>query len=90
MFLAAQMLQHGGEMVVIVPRSFCNGPYFKPFREQFFGMMALRHIHIFEKRNSAFKSDDVSQENIILHAVKGGVRQECQNHNKPRRRVRAT
>ena len=34
-------------------------------------MMALRHIHIFEKRNSAFKSDEVLQENLILHAVKG-------------------
>ena len=75
MFLAAQRLQQGGEMVAIVPRSFCNGPYFKPFREQFFSMMALRHIHIFEKRNSAFKGDDVLQENIILHAVKGGERQ---------------
>ncbi len=75
MFLAAQRLQQGGEMVAIVPRSFCNGPYFKPFREQFFSMMALRHIRIFEKRNSAFKGDDVLQENIILHAVKGGERQ---------------
>lgn len=72
MFLAAQQLRDGGEMVAIVPRSFCNGPYFKPFREQFFSMMALRHIHIFEQRNSAFKGDEVLQENIILHAVKGG------------------
>ena len=71
MFLATQRLREGGEMVAIVPRSFCNGPYFKPFREQFFSMMALRHIHIFEKRNSAFKSDEVLQENLILHAVKG-------------------
>jgi adenine-specific DNA-methyltransferase len=71
MFLAAQRLRSGGEMVAIVPRSFCNGPYFKPFREQFFAMMSLRHIHIFEKRNSAFKGDEVLQENIILHAVKG-------------------
>ena len=71
MFRAAQRLQEGGEMAAIVPRSFCNGPYFKPFREQFFSMMALRHIHIFEKRNSAFKGDEVLQENLILHAVKG-------------------
>ena len=71
MFLATQRLREGGEMVAIVPRSFCNGPYFKPFREQFFSMMALRHIHIFEKRNSAFKNDEVLQENLILHAVKG-------------------
>ena len=71
MFLAAERLQNGGEMVAIVPRSFCNGPYFKPFREKFFSMMGLRHIHIFEKRNHAFKDDEVLQENIIIHAVKG-------------------
>ncbi len=72
MFLAAQRLREGGEMVTIVPRSFCNGPYFKTFRKQFLSMMALRHIHIFEKRNLAFKGDEVLQENLILHAVKGG------------------
>ncbi len=73
MFLAAQRLRAGGEMVAIVPRSFCNGPYFKPFREQFFSMMGLRQVHVFEKRNSAFKGDEVLQENIIIHAVKGAA-----------------
>jgi len=71
MFLAAERLIDGGEMVAIVPRSFCNGPYFKPFREQFFAMMGLQHIHVFEKRNHAFKGDEVLQENIIIRAVKG-------------------
>lgn len=71
LYLTAYKLRQGGELVAIVPRSFCNGPYFKPFREQFFSMMALKHIHIFEKRNSAFKGDEVLQENIIFHAVKG-------------------
>ncbi len=72
MFVAACHLCAGGEMVAIVPRSFCNGPYFKPFRKQFFSMMSLRHIHVFEKRDHAFREDDVLQENIIIHAVKGG------------------
>ena len=76
MFVAARRLCAGGEMVAIVPRSFCNGPYFKPFRERFFSMMRLRHIHVFEKRNHAFRDDDVLQENIILHAVKGGPASE--------------
>ena len=71
LFLAAQRLCEGGEMVAIVPRSFCNGPYFKHFRQVFFACMGLKRIHIFEKRDTAFKSDDVLQENIILHAVKG-------------------
>ena len=70
MFFAAQRLRNGGEMVAIVPRSFCNGPYFKPFRKQFFSMMGLQHIHVFERRDSAFSGDDVLQENVIIHAVK--------------------
>ena len=70
MYLAALNLRPGGEMVAIVPRSFCNGPYFKPFRESFLSMMSLRHVHIFETRNRAFGDDDVLQENIILLAVK--------------------
>ncbi len=73
MFLAARRLCSGGELVAIVPRSFCNGPYFKPFRERFFSMMSLRHIHLFERRDRAFQDDDVLQENIILHAVKDAV-----------------
>ena len=70
MYLAAQQLQSGGEMVAIVPRSFCNGPYFKAFRQQFFAVMGLRQIHLFERRDALFRGDGVLQENIILHAVK--------------------
>ena len=70
MYLAALNLRPGGEMVAIVPRSFCNGPYFKPFRKSFLSMMSLRHVHIFETRNRAFRDDAVLQENIIVKAVK--------------------
>ena len=70
MFLAALRLREGGEMVAIVPRSFCNGPYFKAFRERFFSMMTLRHIHVFDRRNHAFRDDEVLQENVIVHAIK--------------------
>ena len=73
LFLAALRLVEGGEMVAIVPRSFCNGPYFKPFREQFFSLMSVRHVHVFEKRDAAFEAEEVLQEKIILHAVKGGA-----------------
>ena len=31
--IAIEMLRPGGELVAIVPRSFCNGPYFKPFAD---------------------------------------------------------
>jgi adenine-specific DNA-methyltransferase len=69
--LAVRLLDDGGELVAITPRSFCNGPYFKPFRELLLDTMSLRHIHIFHARNRAFKDDAVLQENVIFHAVKG-------------------
>lgn len=69
--LAIKLLFPDGELVAIVPRSFCNGPYFKPFRELLLDHMAIRQLHVFDSRNEAFKDDKVLQENIILHAVKG-------------------
>jgi adenine-specific DNA-methyltransferase len=69
--LAIKMLQNDGELVAIVPRSFCNGPYFKPFRKFFLKNMGIEHIHVFESRDQAFSDDDVLQENLIFHAIKG-------------------
>lgn len=69
--LVTRLLDKGGEMVAITPRSFCNGPYFKPFREDFLKAMSLRRLHVFESRSAAFSGDAVLQENIIFHAVKG-------------------
>src|SRR5437879_2166872 len=74
--LAAKLLCENGEMVAICPRSFCNGPYFKPFRKQFLDMMSLQQLHVFESRSAAFQGDDVLQENIIIHALKSASRSE--------------
>ncbi|WP_434055046.1 MAG: BsuBI/PstI family type II restriction endonuclease [Roseibium sp.] len=69
--LAVKLLQDGGELVAIVPRSFCNGPYYQPFRECLLGETAITRIHIFDKRNTAFSDDEVLQENVIFHCKKG-------------------
>jgi len=66
-----RVLVPGGQLVGITPRSFCNGPYFRPFRENFLNHVELRRIHVFESRQAAFRDDSVLQENIIFHAVKG-------------------
>ena len=68
--LAVELLVPGGELIAITPRSFCNGPYFRPFRESLLREMRLRRLHIFESRETAFSDDAVLQENVILHAVK--------------------
>jgi adenine-specific DNA-methyltransferase len=68
--VAVRLLEPGGELVAITPRSFCNGPYFRQFRECFFENMTLRRVHLFETRNRAFADDEVLQENIVFHATK--------------------
>ena len=67
--LSAEMLVAGGELIAITPRSFCNGTYFKPFRQYFLERMSFRQFHVFDSRKEIF-DQDILQENIIIHAVK--------------------
>ncbi len=69
-WLTMRLLEPGGQMVAITPRSFCNGPYFKKFRVEFLSRMSFRRIHVFASRKKAFGDDDVLQENVIYHAVR--------------------
>ena len=60
-----------GQIVAITPRSFCNGPYFLPFRKALLKEFQFERIHIFESRDQAFRDDDILQENIIYKLAKG-------------------
>jgi hypothetical protein len=62
----------GGQIVAIIPRSFCNGPYYRPFRDFILERAAIRHMHLFDSRNKAFKDDGVLQENIIIRLERCG------------------
>lgn len=62
----------GGQVVAIIPRSFCNGPYYRGFRNFILARAALRHLHLFASRNQAFRDDAVLQENIIIRLERDG------------------
>lgn len=70
--LTVALAASGGQIVAIIPRSFCNGPYYRPFREFLLERVAIRHMHLFGSRNKAFKDDQVLQENIIIHLERNG------------------
>lgn len=74
--LVAKLLEPGGVLTAICPRSFCNGPYFLPFRELLLDAegMSLRRIHEFTERNRAFAGDAVLQEMMVFTAEKRASR----------------
>ncbi|HDL7470222.1 TPA: Eco57I restriction-modification methylase domain-containing protein [Yersinia enterocolitica] len=82
--LAIMQLKKQGEMVAIIPRSFCNGPYYLPFRNFIFQHCAIKHVHIFDSRSHAFSEDDVLQENIIIHLVKNGIQESVKITSSPK------
>jgi len=69
--LALELLKPGGQLVAIIPRSFCNGPYYKPFRQLLLKRAAIESIHLFNARDKTFASDNVLQENVIIRLRKG-------------------
>lgn len=71
--LALGLLAPGGQLVALIPRSFANGPYYRPFREFLLTRAALHHVHLFHRRDAAFRDDDVLQENVILYAERAGA-----------------
>ncbi len=66
MALAIELLSPGGQLVAIVPRSFCNGPYYRSLRTRLLAVTAIRHIHLFTARDQAFRDAAVLQENVII------------------------
>jgi adenine-specific DNA-methyltransferase len=70
--LSILLLEPGGELVAITPRSFCNGRYFRSFRELLLRETSLERVHVFESRSATFAADRVLQETVILHLVRRG------------------
>lgn len=73
-WLASRLLAPGGQLVAITPRSFCNGSYFRSFRQALLDDCALRDIHVFESRDTAFRDGAVLQENIVFRIVRAAYR----------------
>jgi len=71
--LAIDALADGGQLVAILPRSFCNGPYYRPFRQHLLAKTAIRRIHLFDARDKAFGDEEVLQENLVIHLERGGA-----------------
>lgn len=74
--LTVHLVEDGGEIVAIIPRSFCSGSYYRSFREWLLKNASIVQIHLFNARDKAFKEDGVLQENVIVHLVKGGMQKD--------------
>lgn len=64
--LSKYLLEENGQIIAITPRSFCNGTYYKKFRNAFFSKLFFHKIHIYTSRDKAFSEDGVLQENLLF------------------------
>lgn len=81
MIVSAKLLQSGGQLIFITPRSFSSGSYFRLFRDIFFSITLIKHIHLFHSRRSTFKRDKILLENVIISACKRMTIQKEQQLN---------
>lgn len=70
---AAKLLKAEGELIFITPRSFSSGNYFRAFRDEFFKIIRLDNIHLFDSRRDAFNRDNILQETLIMKGTKTSV-----------------
>lgn len=71
--LALLLMERGGHLCAIIPRSFCNGPYYRPFRDLLLREASVKRIHLFGSRSDAFAEDEVLQENVIILLERQGI-----------------
>lgn len=67
--LSYRMLKKKAQLVCIIPRSFCNGQYFKAFRIDLLKNIKIEKLHLFESRKDIFY-DDVIQETMIMYLTR--------------------
>ncbi|SUX99160.1 Predicted O-methyltransferase [Citrobacter youngae] len=75
MSCALELLSDNGELIAIVPRSFCSGTLFHAFRKKIVKQFRISFIHLFESRTKVFAFDGVQQETIIIKIEK----RSCEN-----------
>lgn len=76
--LSLELLREGGQLVALVPRSFCNGAYYAPFRKHLLRRASINRLHLFGSRTATFKGDAVLQENVILKLTRGAEQGEVE------------
>ncbi len=73
---AANLLVPNGQMVIISPRSWTNGTYFRRFRDFLASKLSLDAFHLFDSRGRVFRDTGVLQESIIWRVTNGPQRKE--------------
>ena len=70
MLVGLSLLADEGEMVAIVPRSWTNGDYFKPFRRFVLSNYSIDALHLYGSRSEVFADTSVLQETMLVRLSK--------------------
>ena len=86
--LSLRILKKNGSLTALVPRSFFNGAYHKPFRNFIRQNFSIDSVTRYRSRSNLFKGDNVLQENVIIKFSKRKQAElisifTCDEPNKP-------
>ncbi|MDP4196935.1 MAG: N-6 DNA methylase [Bacteroidota bacterium] len=75
-FIASKMLKENGEMIFLIPRSFCAGNFFRQFREKLLSLIKFEHIHLLGSGAKIFKYASVLSETVMVHARRNSTKEK--------------
>lgn len=66
LWLGADLLEPGGKVVVVLPRTFLSGPQYRATRRHLRALGSFYFLHHFRDRRAVFGRDAVQQEVVVL------------------------
>jgi adenine-specific DNA-methyltransferase len=70
LLIAGRLLKENGDLIFLLPRSFCSGGYYKKFRDIFLNYVIINSIYQIDTGKKVFKDRGMLSEFVVLHGSK--------------------
>lgn len=68
-YASVSLLKTGGELIFLIPRSFCSGSFFADFRKRIYDKLMFKNIHLYTSQEAVFEESGTLEDSIILKGI---------------------
>lgn len=79
LYASARLLKQEGELIFLIPRSFCSGSFFADFRKQLFNTIMFERVHLLSSGSEIFDDCGTLEASVILKAKKANTDEDYYN-----------